>query len=240
MSGPDTSCPFPESFPIELYGAILAYLPLQSLIFARGVCTLWRDAVLAAPLTPARRALLALFDRLLASPSFLASHAHMNTVIAACDRENVIASIAAEMSGGRLPDEFVTWVLEWPGRCLVNNVPWIHVRHRHKDITSFRCLREGTADTPKLGEDIDEWEPDYDPEAQCVNFHALTVEFLPSGERAMLIFNVQEDAKGLEGSVHLCDSTGALSTWGEPDHDHPWNCAAKSWIGWLEMQVPRT
>jgi hypothetical protein len=112
MGGPVTSSPFPESFPIELYGAILAHLPLKSLISARGVCTLWREAVLAAPLTPARRALLALFDQLLASPSFLKSHAHVNTGISACDRENVIASITAGVSGGRLPDEFVTWVLE--------------------------------------------------------------------------------------------------------------------------------
>jgi hypothetical protein len=117
---------------------------------------------------------------------------------------------------------------------LVNST-WAQVRH--KDITSFRCLREGTADTPRLGED--KWEPDYDPEAQYVKFHALTVEYLPFYEREMLVFNVQEDAKGLEGSVHLCDSMG-LCTWGEPDDEHPWNCAAKSWIGWLELQVPRT
>ena len=104
-----------EDFPPEIFLQIVGELVLPALIAARGVCRRWRDILHPdcrdIPLT--RRRLLRLYFKLLQSSSFMASRSDILPRLRSFDREAFVASLPEST-----PEEFHTWILEWPARAV--------------------------------------------------------------------------------------------------------------------------
>ena len=109
--------------PTELLLLVFSTLPLPSLIAARGVCSSWLSLIPSSSsspsfssdydIPPARHKLLTLYLRLVHSRSFALTRPHILPHLAPFDR----AAFAARLPP-TAPDEFRTWVLEWPARAV--------------------------------------------------------------------------------------------------------------------------
>ena len=122
-----------SEMPNELLVSIFSHLPLTDLIRCRGVCWLWRDLInnpLCPSITPARRSLLRLYTEALASPTLTSEYNnYLRTRIRPFDREACVnelmrrcSCLPTDFPHTILPDEFVTWILEWPARVLIGGM----------------------------------------------------------------------------------------------------------------------
>ena len=102
-----------HDLPIELLLLISGELVLKSLIAARGVCRLWRTSIDSAQISPTRRKLLDLYLKLIESPAFHATRDCILPHLTSFDREEFIAELPETT-----PEEFRTWILEWPARAV--------------------------------------------------------------------------------------------------------------------------
>ncbi|KAF8555465.1 hypothetical protein OG21DRAFT_1602841 [Imleria badia] len=101
-----------DTLPPSLLLLLIPFLPLTSLIAARGVNTQWRALAQTASLYPARKALLDLYLAAIAHPNFPSLVAALQPHVRAFDREAYVADLTSR--GCVLPDVFAVWVLEWP------------------------------------------------------------------------------------------------------------------------------
>lgn len=115
-----------ESLPVELYLEIASHLRLRDLIIFRSVSQRLRSTINAniSSIRPAaRRELLRLWDRVVKSPYFLPSRQHIIPHLRNFDRHAYLTSLPYAATGQlRLPDEFETWILEWPAKSVIG---WI-------------------------------------------------------------------------------------------------------------------
>lgn len=108
-----------DDLPNELLLYIFPLLSLESLITARRVNRRWRHLVLEAHTCPLRARLLRLYLSLIRSPAFhhsSSSRSRLNEQrVMPClrdyDREDYLRLVT---SGSDAPEEFKTWVREWP------------------------------------------------------------------------------------------------------------------------------
>ena len=115
--------------PTEIVLIIQGFLPLQTLIKARGVCRLWRSLIPGSHLPAARRRLLEFYLRAIRSPAFLATRPRIQAHLKPFDRERLLARLPPSV-----PEEFRTWVLEWPARAAVGHIwPGLHNMAHRKD-----------------------------------------------------------------------------------------------------------
>lgn len=103
--------------PNELLLLFFSYLPLKALISARGVSQHWRVLISHADILPARRALLRLYLRILASPLFIPTRPWVLSRLRPFDRKAYLDTLLKEHQ--YLPDDFCLWVLEWPARAAI-------------------------------------------------------------------------------------------------------------------------
>jgi hypothetical protein len=106
-----------SDFPNELWLDLFSFLPLKSLISARGVNRNWRHLVPLANLHPVRRELLVIYDSIITTPDFLDTRQMIRDNLHHFDREAYVSSLE-EKNDVRLPEEFRMWVLEWPARAV--------------------------------------------------------------------------------------------------------------------------
>lgn len=108
-----------EDLPPEIFLQLLKELALSSLIAARGVCRGWRDIVHSScrDIPPIRRRLLHLYLRLVQSHSFVDSRSCISPSLRSFDRKAFIVALPENT-----PEEFQTWILEWPARAVFD---WI-------------------------------------------------------------------------------------------------------------------
>ena len=120
--------PIPH-LPTEIVLMIQSFLPLNALIKARGVCRFWRSIIPGSHILPARRALLEFYLRAIRSPAFLATRPRIQAHLKPFDRERLLARLPPSV-----PEEFRTWVLEWPARAAVGHIwPGLHNMAHRKD-----------------------------------------------------------------------------------------------------------
>lgn len=104
-----------SDFPNELVLEFFVFLPLKSLIAARGVNRNWRCLVPLANIHPVRRELLDLYDTVITTPQFLNTRKLIEDHLRPFDREAYISSVEQHFT---LPEEFRIWILEWPARAV--------------------------------------------------------------------------------------------------------------------------
>ncbi|KAL6303048.1 hypothetical protein BKA93DRAFT_367377 [Sparassis latifolia] len=107
-----------NDFPNELIFKVITQLPVAALIAARKVSQRWRELIAVARITPSRRRLLELYKDAIDSPTFLAMRGEIIPHLTDFDREAYVADIESQV-GRTLPDDFRTWLLEWPARAVI-------------------------------------------------------------------------------------------------------------------------
>ncbi|KAL0954135.1 hypothetical protein HGRIS_005275 [Hohenbuehelia grisea] len=100
--------------PQDILYDLLPYLPLQSLIAARGVCRTWHHAAELADIHPIRRELLNIYLDLIDRPWFLDSRKWPLENLRDFDRQAYLDTLLAQYNW--LPEDFSMWILEWPAR----------------------------------------------------------------------------------------------------------------------------
>ncbi|KAH8103825.1 hypothetical protein BXZ70DRAFT_1005390 [Cristinia sonorae] len=106
-----------DDLPNELLLRIFTYMPLQSLIAARGIDRRWRALVSEAFIHPARKQLLDLYLQCLDTPSFLESRDAILPHVAPFDRDAYMHWLPPNP-----PVDFDLWVREWPSYAVMG---WI-------------------------------------------------------------------------------------------------------------------
>lgn len=108
--------------PDEVMLHIQSYLPLTTLVRCRGVCRLWRWLIPGSHIPTHRRRLLELYLRAVDSPAFAASRKPLLQHVYPFDREHFLARLH-----GGVPEDFRTWILEWPGSAVIGSL-WPGIR----------------------------------------------------------------------------------------------------------------
>jgi hypothetical protein len=114
----------------ELKSMVISLLDLQSLINLRQTCSTWKRVIddaskLDNVLQPARAKLLRLYLDLRTYESFRASRKVIWEDLKSFDRQKWLDGFAADMNRESpdrnlvLPEEFATWILEWPERAVI-------------------------------------------------------------------------------------------------------------------------
>ena len=105
-----------DTLPPELLLYFIPFLPLTSLIAARGVNAQWRFFAQTAPLHPTRKVLLNIYLATIIHPNFPSVVAALQHGLREFDREAYIADLTSQ--GCVLPDLFELWILEWPTKAV--------------------------------------------------------------------------------------------------------------------------
>ena len=105
-----------DALPPELHLYIVSFLPLTSLIAARGVNTQWRAFAQTTTLHPARKVLLNIYLAAIVHPNFSSLVAALQPCVREFDREAYIEDLRSR--GCVLPDLFELWILEWPTKAV--------------------------------------------------------------------------------------------------------------------------
>lgn len=103
-------------FPNEIILHIITFLPLCSLIRARGINHAWHDLVDTAHIHPSRRKLVNLYLEAIALPSFRQSRPRYTSYLSPFSRTHIVERLEARYH--YLPDDFRIWLLEWPERAV--------------------------------------------------------------------------------------------------------------------------
>ncbi|KAI0782092.1 hypothetical protein C8Q75DRAFT_811938 [Abortiporus biennis] len=128
-----------QDLPAELFLEIFCLADLKTLISCRGVCSYWRELVLRAHIPSARKKLLRLYLKLLQSPVFYHTRSYILPNLQTFDRELYISRLPAST-----PDEFKTWILEWPAKAVIG---WLWPGLSAKppvDPPEFSLIKRGT------------------------------------------------------------------------------------------------
>ncbi|KAL6303058.1 hypothetical protein BKA93DRAFT_789975 [Sparassis latifolia] len=189
-----------NDFPTELLFEIIIYLPLPALIAARTVNKRWRELIAVAPISPSRRRLLDLYIYAIASPSFLATRAQIIPNLGPFDRKAYVA-LLEQQTGQHLPEDFRTWVLEWPARAVINWLwPGLSSRRRWSRARVGNSLKEGKVEMCTLQEGL---------------------PFYPSRP----IYYVRKcDSDGAPQTKHWVYRIGYISCWRRCGRKHDWAC----------------
>ena len=105
-----------DTLPPELLLYFIPFLPLTSLIAARGVNAQWRFFAQTAPLHPTRKVLLNIYLATIIHPNFPSVVAALQHGLREFNREAYIADLTSQ--GCVLPDLFELWILEWPTKAV--------------------------------------------------------------------------------------------------------------------------
>jgi F-box-like len=105
--------------PPEIQLQFFSYLPLKALIAAHGVSHRWRLLISYADILSARRALLDLYLKILASPLFIPTRACIVDRLRHFDRQKYLDKLMRHHRYQDFPEEFRVWVLEWPARAVI-------------------------------------------------------------------------------------------------------------------------
>ncbi len=116
-----------QRLPTELKLQLLGFLELQSLASLRNTCRSWFDLIqnnLTQPrvIPSARAELLRLYLDLHKFESFKASRKHIVPYIKSFPRQEYLDRLRpklAEESNWSIPDQFSTWILEWPRNAVI-------------------------------------------------------------------------------------------------------------------------
>ena len=116
-----------QRLPTELKLRLLGFLELQSLASLRNTCRSWFDLIqnnLTQPrvIPSARAELLRLYLDLHKFESFKASRKHIVPYIKSFPRQEYLDRLRhelAEESNWSIPDQFSTWILEWPRNAVI-------------------------------------------------------------------------------------------------------------------------
>ncbi|KAJ7074980.1 hypothetical protein B0H15DRAFT_45581 [Mycena belliarum] len=103
--------------PPEVCLQIFPHLHLQGLIAAEGVCRLWKQLILVSDINPTRRALLALYKKIVHDPLFLPTRPWPLANLRPFDRQAYIDALLAQHN--YIPEDFRLWILEWPERAVI-------------------------------------------------------------------------------------------------------------------------
>ncbi|KAJ7074979.1 hypothetical protein B0H15DRAFT_45587 [Mycena belliarum] len=103
--------------PPEVCRQIFPHLHLQGLIAAEGVCRLWKQLILVSAINPARRALLALYKKIVHDPLFLPTRPWPLANLRPFDRQAYVDALLARHN--HVPEDFRLWILEWPSRAAI-------------------------------------------------------------------------------------------------------------------------
>ncbi|KAK8246741.1 hypothetical protein HDK90DRAFT_472609 [Phyllosticta capitalensis] len=121
-----------QALPVRVQLQILSHLPLTSLIKMHCVSRHWRDLIDSqmesrkSPISSSRRALLQIYLEAVHQPFFLPSRRHILPHVRPFDREAYVAALVQSFNSNmndcptaRLPDDFLTWILEWPSSAVI-------------------------------------------------------------------------------------------------------------------------
>lgn len=108
-----------EPIPNELLLEIFSWLPLKSMVAARGVNRLWRELVPSSDILLDRRELYDLFMSMVHSQTL---KTELLPKPLPFDREKYLTDLAKTIPDAELPKEFSLWIREWPSRLVMD---WI-------------------------------------------------------------------------------------------------------------------
>ncbi|KAK8169885.1 hypothetical protein IWX90DRAFT_414267 [Phyllosticta citrichinensis] len=121
-----------QALPVRVQLLILSHLPLASLIKMHCVSRHWRNLIDSqldsrkSPISSSRRALLQIYLEAVNQPFFIASRKHVLPHVRPFDRQEYVAALARSFGGSldgssmaRLPEDFLTWLLEWPSSAVI-------------------------------------------------------------------------------------------------------------------------
>ncbi|KAJ7074978.1 hypothetical protein B0H15DRAFT_1027342 [Mycena belliarum] len=96
---------------------VFPHLHLKGLIAAEGVCRQWKHFISVADINPTRRALLALYRKIVHDPLFLPTRPWPLANLRPFDRQAYIDALLAQHD--HVPEDFRLWILEWPERAVI-------------------------------------------------------------------------------------------------------------------------
>lgn len=222
--------------PDEVLLLIQSHLPLASLIVARGVCKFWRSLIPGSHITPARHRLLSLYLHAIDSPAF---HATRRTVLSHLYDFNRHAWLARLHTA--VPDEFRTWILEWPERAVIGSLwPALKTgRHAYSEPDLFgdrggvlmpMQILSGLAFQAPAPGTIVPYMMWRDVEGDCGIALLLDDANVEGWQRSrMLVLNGSFEGKDMSGRVYQVDGVrGSLQ-----------KAFANSWVDFLHQELER-
>ncbi|KAK7532682.1 hypothetical protein IWX49DRAFT_50803 [Phyllosticta citricarpa] len=121
-----------QALPVRVQLLILSHLPLVDLIKMHCVSRHWRNLIDSqmdsrkSPISSSRRALLQIYLEAIHQPFFIPSRRYILPHVRSFDREAYVAALKRSFDGGvdgcstaRLPEDFQTWLLEWPSSAVI-------------------------------------------------------------------------------------------------------------------------
>ncbi|KZP07499.1 hypothetical protein FIBSPDRAFT_875427 [Athelia psychrophila] len=107
---------------------IVTWLPLKSLIAARGLDHRWRHLTSLASILRARRLLLDLYLQAIANAQVVDTIESIRPHLRPFDRPSYVALLEHKNGGVALPEEFRVWLLEWPSAVIGWAWPGLDIR----------------------------------------------------------------------------------------------------------------
>ncbi|KIJ65040.1 hypothetical protein HYDPIDRAFT_39686 [Hydnomerulius pinastri MD-312] len=221
MSPPNETTSVFDRLPNELLLEFFTYVPLQTLIHSRGVCSKWRSLTMLSDLLPMRRRLLDLYLSVIESSVFLATRQETLSKLQTFDREQYIRNLGGSLPQFVLPEEFEFYIREWP---LKAAVAW----PCFKDILDHYRARN-LLHPNRFADDEDVYE--YDENSVVTSFRVIALELWMVDSRRYH-FLVCDKTKDSPGRIHFGKVYSSHS--GMYLNQGP---IAGSWIEWLEQRV---
>ncbi|KIJ64407.1 hypothetical protein HYDPIDRAFT_111721 [Hydnomerulius pinastri MD-312] len=220
-----------DSQPNELMLELFAYLPLRSLIAARGVCTKWRRFVDLSNLLPVRRRLLDFYLLAIKSPSFLAARQMIVPQLQVFDREEYLGKLLVNFV---LPEEFEFYIREWPAKAAVSWV-WPGLDNTFLSASGVRMHgRNWLGRTIDNSDDTEIFFPGdtYEDDGDMTPLRALELWEHGCAWSDWLVCDKTKDNSGRShfGEVYACE--GEYVDWENTDKPN-----GSSWIDWLKLRV---
>ncbi|KAI0782073.1 hypothetical protein C8Q75DRAFT_535924 [Abortiporus biennis] len=121
--------------PVELILLILSFADLKTLIHCQGVSSHWRNLILHTQndIPPARIKLLHFYNKLVKSQVFYYTRPYILPHLNKFDRQLYVSRLPPSTS--TTPDEFKTWILEWPDKAVIGWL-WPGLSGKHANVDS--------------------------------------------------------------------------------------------------------
>ncbi|KAL0954137.1 hypothetical protein HGRIS_005277 [Hohenbuehelia grisea] len=229
--------------PQDILYDLLPYLPLQSLIAARGVCRTWHHAAELADIHPIRRELLNIYLDLIDRPWFLDSRKWPLENLRDFDRQAYLDTLLAQYNW--LPEDFSMWILEWPARATFG---WIwpglpcddftgeSTFHRLSGINTLGIIPPVVGQVFLVYPRDEEEMPNGNPKERPDDFVAPALLVWEDPDDYQVWLMLGEDS-ALRGKVACSHDFGVMSLPLELDFSLEGTRAEANWLKWIQKLI---
>ncbi|KAH7885412.1 hypothetical protein F5I97DRAFT_1382399 [Phlebopus sp. FC_14] len=220
-----------DRLPNELLLEVISYLPLKSLIAARGVNSSWRTLVLESDLLQVRRKLLHFYLSVIRSPSFLAARQPVVRQLYPFDRDRYLDSYIQRSL--EIPEEFEFYVREWPAKAAITWL-WPGLLQAFQGQSSGRiqgrnCLGSNRSPGELYFPNSEDDEEEAD-DATCVRALELWEHGCAWSDWLICDKSKDKSDRIRFGEVYACE--GSWVNWEDKEKQE-----ARSFIDWLAQRV---